>query len=126
MLPLARAVIAPHRARVARGRDSFAARVHLDGRQLAELDAAARETAAALQDRVMNAVLSGEVLPSSFKPMTGVTVARELLDIVGRGNHRFIDALRDDQRAELARHPFDFADYLVFSTPWEEALSFLD
>jgi hypothetical protein len=126
MLPLARAVIAPHRARVARGRDSFAARVRLDGHQLAELDAAARETATALQDRVMNAVLSGEVAPASFKPMTGVTVARELLDIVGRGNRRFLDTLRDDQRAELARHPFDFADYLVFSTPWEDALSFLD
>jgi hypothetical protein len=126
MLPLARAVIAPHRARIARGRDSFAAQVRLDSRQLAELDAAARETATALQDRVMNAVLSGEILPASFKPMTGVTVARELLDIVDRGNRRFVETLRDDQRAALTRHPFDFADYLVFSTPWEDALGFLD
>jgi hypothetical protein len=126
MLPLARAAIAPHRARVARGRDHLAAQVQLDARQLAELDAAARETAAALQDRVMSAVLGGEVSPASFKPMTGVTVARELLDIVGRGNRRFVDTLREDQRAALARHPFDFADYLVFSTPWEDALRFLD
>ena len=53
-------------------------------------------------------------------------VARELLDIVGRGNQRFLAALRDDQRAKLAQHPFDFGDYLVFATRWEDALKFLD
>ena len=74
----------------------------------------------------MGAVLNGELSPSTFKPMTGVSVARDLLDIVGRGNHRFLDSLHDDQRAKLAQHPFDFGDYLVFSTPWEAALSFLD
>jgi len=126
MLPLAQAVIAPHRARVARSRESFAALANLDARQRAELDGATQETAAALQDRVMGAVLNGELSPSTFKPMTGVSVARELLDIVGRGNRRFVDSLRDDQRAKLAQHPFDFGDYLVFSTPWEDALKFLD
>jgi hypothetical protein len=34
--------------------------------------------------------------------------------------------LREDQRKALAQHPFDFADYLVFSTPWEDALGFLN
>ncbi len=74
----------------------------------------------------MAAVLGGELSPATFKPMAGVSVARELLDIVGRGNRRFLGALRDDQRAKLAQHPFDFGDYLVFSTPWEDALKLLD
>jgi hypothetical protein len=122
LLPLALTAIAPQRARVARSRDSFAALASLDPRQRAELDAAAQDTAAALEDRVMTAVLGGELSPATFKPMTGVGVARDLLDIVGRGNRRFLDSLRDDQRAALAGHPFDFGDYLVFSTRWEDAL----
>jgi hypothetical protein len=125
MLPLAVAAIAPQRARVARSRDSFAELAHLDTRQRAELDAAVDETAAALQERVMNAALGGELATATFKPMAGVEMARELLDIVGRGNRRFLAALRTDQRAALARHPFDFGDYLVFSTRWEEALKLL-
>jgi len=126
LLPLAKAAIAPQRARVARSRDDFAQLANLDPHQRAELDSAAQETAAALQERVMGAVLNGELSPSTFKPMTGVSAARDLLDIVGRGNRRFLDSLHDDQRAKLAQHPFDFGDYLVFSTPWEAALSFLD
>jgi hypothetical protein len=126
MLPLAQAAIAPQRARVARSRDAFSQLAGLDEHQRTELDAAAQEAAAALQDRVMAAVLGGELSASTFKPMLGVTVARELLDIVGRGNQRFLAALRDDQRAKLAQHPFDFGDYLVFATRWEDALKFLD
>jgi hypothetical protein len=126
MLPLAQAAIAPQRARVARSRDSFAALAKLDARQRAELDGAAQDTAAALQERVMAAVLNGEISPATFKPMIGVSVARDLLDIVGRGNRRFLDSLDDAQRGKLAQHPFDFGDYLVFSTPWEDALKFLD
>jgi len=126
MLPLAQAVIAPQRARVARSRDRFAALANLDAHQRAELDGAAEDTAAALQDRVMTAILGGELSPATFKPMIGVGVARDLLDIVGRGNRRFLAALRDDQRTQLAQHPFDFGDYLVFSTPWEDALKLLD
>ncbi|HSR95720.1 MAG TPA: hypothetical protein VLM79_01565 [Kofleriaceae bacterium] len=126
MLPLAQAAIAPQRARVARSRDAFAQTAGLDDHQRAELDAAAHETAAAIEDRVMSAVIGGELMPATFKPMTGVSVARELLDIVARGNQRFVAGLRDDQRAKLAQHPFDFGDYLVFATPWEDALKFLD
>jgi hypothetical protein len=126
MLPLAQAAIAPQRVRVARSRAAFSQLAGLDDHQRAELDAAAQETSAAIQDRVMAAVLGGELSPATFKPMVGVSVARELLDIVGRGNRRFLGALRDDQRAKLAEHPFDFGDYLVFSTPWEDALKFLD
>lgn len=125
MLPLAVAAIAPQRARVARSLDSFAALAHLDPRQRAELDAATRDTAAALQERVLAAVLGGELAPATFKPMAGVGLAREVLDIVERGNRRFLDALHTDQRAALAQHPFDFGDYLVFSTRWEDALRLL-
>lgn len=125
MLPLAVAAVAPQRARVARSRDSFAELAHLDARQRAELDAAVDEAATALQERVMNAVLGGELAPATFKPMAGVAMARDLLDIVGRGNRRFMGALRAEQRAALAQHPFDFGDYLVFSTRWEEALKLL-
>lgn len=125
MLPLAVAAIAPQRARIARSRDGFAALAGLDAGQRAELDAAAQDAAAALQDRVMSAVLGGELAPAVFKPMAGVALARDLLDIVSRGNRRFLDALRADQRAQLAQHPFDFADYLVFSTRWEDALGLL-
>jgi len=122
LLPVGLAVIGPQRARVARGRDAFLGLARLDARQRAELDAATREAAEALQDRVMSAVLDGEFSPGTFKPMAGVALASDLLGIVGRGNRRFLDALRADQRATLAQHPFDFADYLVFSTRWEDAL----
>jgi hypothetical protein len=126
MLPLAQAAIGPQRARVARSRDQFAALADLDAHQRAELEAAAQDTATALQERVIGAVLNGEIDPAAFKPMIGVRIARELLDIVDRGDQRFLASLRNEQRAQLARHPFDFGDYLVFSTPWEDALGALD
>ena len=126
MVPIAQAVVAPQRARVARSRDSFAELAQLDAHQRGELDRAARDAAAAIRDRVVDAVMSGELAPAVFKPMAGVTVARDLLDIVDRGNRRFVGALRDDQRGELADHPFDFGDYLVFSTRWEDAFQLFD
>jgi hypothetical protein len=126
LLPLAQSAIAPQRARVARGRDSFAALAHLDAHQRAELDGATQDTASALQERVLGALMNGEVSPATFKPMVGVDIARDLIDIVERGNRRFLDSLDADQRAKLAQHPFDFGDYLVFSTPWENALKFFD
>ena len=51
--------------------------------------------------------------------MTGVTLARDVLDIVDRGNARFVGALTPEQRAASG---IDFADYLAFSTRWEDAL----
>lgn len=122
MVPLAKAAVAPHRVRVARGRDEFAAIANLDPRQRAELEAAVRDAAAQIQDRVIDAALGGELSPASFKPMTAVALVRDVLDAVDQANKRFLGSLRDDQRAKLAQHPFDFADYLVFSTKWEEAL----
>lgn len=123
MIPLAQMAVAPQRARLTRSREDFARAANLDERQLAELDATTKETATAIQDRLFNAVLSGELAPGTFKPMAGVTVARDVLDLVDRANKRFTGSLREDQRGTLASHPFDFGDYLVFSTRWEDAIS---
>lgn len=123
MIPLAQMAVAPQRARLARSRDDFAKVANLDAQQVATLDATAKETATAIQDRLFNAVLSGELAPGTFKPMAGVTVARDVLDLVDRANKKFTGSLREDQRGKLASHPFDFGDYLVFSTRWEDAIS---
>jgi hypothetical protein len=123
MLPLAQLAVAPQRARVARSRDQLVRLVGLDRAQQGELDAATRDAAQAIQDRLFNAVLSGEVAPASFKPMAGVAVARDVLDTIDRANKRFVATLTDAQRTQLAQHPFDFADHLLFSTRWEDAIS---
>lgn len=126
MLPLAQAAIAPHRSRVAKSRDNIAQLIGMDDRQKATLDAAVVETQTAIQDRVMNGILSGELMPATFKPMAGVAAARDILDLVDRANKKFLATLTEDQRGKLATHPFDFADYLVFSAKWEQAFDFLD
>ncbi len=122
MLPLAQAAIAPHRARVAKGREDFAAKVGLDTQQRAQLDAAVQEAQTQIQDKVMTALLSGDLSPRNFKPMTGVTLARDVLDSVDKANAKFMSSLREDQKSSLGTHPFDFADYLLFSARWEDAL----
>jgi hypothetical protein len=118
MLPLAELAIAPQRARVARLRDDF----KLDPHAREELDAAVLEASTAIENRVMAAIANRELT----KPMAGVEVARDILDIVDKGNTRFTTALSADQRAQLATHRFDFADYLLFSAKWEDALHVLD
>lgn len=123
LLPLAEAAVAPQRARVARLRDDFA---RLDPHQRAELDGAVADAARAIQDRIQAAFASGELRPATFKPMTGVAIARDVLDIVDRGNTRFAGTLTPDQQTELAAHRFDFADYLLFTARWEDALHALD
>jgi hypothetical protein len=124
IVPLAQQAIAPQRDRVARGREAFAAAAGLDARQRAELDAAVAEAADAIQGRLYEGVLGGDLMPSRFKPMAGVGAARDVLDAVDRANQRFLGSLREDQRAALARHPFDLADYLLFSTRWEDAIGY--
>jgi hypothetical protein len=126
LLPIVQSAIQPQRDRVARIRDDFAAAADLSDRQRADLDTATQQTASALENRVMDAVMNGELDPSTFKPMAGVSMARDLINIVDQGNHRFLDSLSPDQRAKLAQHPFDFGDNLLFSTPWENVLKFLD
>jgi len=122
MAPLAKAAIAPQRSRVSRSRDDLVQKLGLDSGQQRELDAAVSEAASLIQDRVMNAALSGELMPSRLKPMAGVRLARDVLDLVDKADHRFSSVLRGDQQASLAKHPFDMADYLLFSPRWEQAI----
>lgn len=119
ILPLAQLAAAPQRARVARMRDELP---RLDAHQRTELDAAVAEAAQAIRDRVISAFAAGELAPATFKPMTGVAVARDVLDIVDRGNTRFVSSLTPDQQNRLATQRFDFADYLLFTARWEDAL----
>jgi hypothetical protein len=114
IVPLAQLAIAPQRARVARMREQ------LDDHQRTTLDAAATAAATEIEARVTSAILDGEL--NTLEPMTGVTMARELLDIVDRGNTQFMGSLSAEQRTQLAANRFDFADYLLFSTHWEDAL----
>jgi hypothetical protein len=113
VVPIAQVMIAPQRERVVRARDA------LDDHERAELDAAQGEAAAAIEARITSAFVNGELQPSALRPMTGVTLARDILDIVDRGNTRFVGSLTPEQRAEST---FDFADYLLFATRWEDAL----
>lgn len=122
MAPLARAAIAPQRNRVARSRADLVQKLGLDSGQQAALDAAVSDAASQIQDRVMNAALSGELMPSRLKPMAGVRLVRDVLDLVDKADHRFTGVLRSDQQATLAKHPFDMADYLLFSPRWEQAI----
>ncbi|HUQ03250.1 MAG TPA: hypothetical protein VM261_12195 [Kofleriaceae bacterium] len=122
IVPLAQAAVAPHRSRVARGLDDFSQRAGLNSTQRAELDAAVQEAASTIGDRVLGAALGGDFSPQTFKPSMGVALARDVLDAVDKANRRFEASLREDQRAALAGHPFDVADYLLFSTRWEDMI----
>jgi hypothetical protein len=39
------------------------------------------------------------------------------------GADKRCSARTEDPRARLAAHPFDFGDYLLFHTRWEDAIS---
>ncbi len=122
LVPLAQAAVAPHRERVQRGRASFEEAAHLDARQRGELDAAVDEAGTVIQERIMQGVLSGELMPGQLKASAGVAFVGDVLDAVEGANTRFTSSLRDDQREVLATHPFDVADYLLFSVRWEDML----
>jgi len=119
VLPIAQAVIAPQRTRVAAVRQRVATAAKLDARQLAELDAAVGDAADAIVNRVWDAVGSGEVWPR-LRPAAGVALAADLLTTVVGADRRFRAALSDEQLATVDREGFDIADYLLFSVPWEE------
>jgi hypothetical protein len=119
VLPIAQAVIAPQRTRVAAVRQRVAAAAKLDARQLAELDAAVGEASDAIVNRVWDAVGSGEVWPR-LRPAAGVALAADLLTAVVGADRRFRAALSAEQLATVDREGFDVADYLLFSVPWEE------
>ncbi|HEY0250070.1 MAG TPA: hypothetical protein VGC41_01035 [Kofleriaceae bacterium] len=114
IVPLVELVVAPQRARVERIHDQ------LPEAQRLALDAAAGKTAQAIQDRITAAVMDGEL--QAMKPMQGVTLAREVLDLVDQGNTEMVGSLTAEQREQLATSHFDFAEYLALGTHWEDAL----
>ncbi len=122
IVPLAQAAIAPQRSRVARSRDDLAQRIGLDDRQKRELEAATTETASAIEERALRAAFSGELDPATWKPMMALAALTDVLQLVEQGNARFMATLSTEQRAKLALHPFDFGDYLLFATRWEDVL----
>ena len=122
VLPLAETAMAPQRARVARMRDELS----LAPAQRTDLDANVTVTVTAIENRIMTGLASGELDPQALTPTSGIAVARDVLDAIDRGNTRFQHSLTADQRAALGPLHFDFADYFVFSAPWEDALHVLD
>jgi hypothetical protein len=126
LVPIAQAAIAPHRVRVQRGLADLAKTIGLDPRQRAALDAAVDEAGTAIQERVMEGILSGDLVPARFKPSTGVAFARDVLALADTANQKFLATLTTSQRAALAEHPFDVADYLLFSVRWEDMLGVTD
>jgi hypothetical protein len=122
VLPLAETMITPQRARVARMREELS----LAPAQRAALDSNVTATATVIENRIIAGIASGEIDPHALTPMGGVAVARDVLDAIDHGNQQFQSSLTADQRAALGPLHFDFADYFVFSAPWEDALKFLD
>ncbi|MFT3698714.1 MAG: hypothetical protein QM831_36545 [Kofleriaceae bacterium] len=114
ILPLAELAIAPQRMRVARVHDQ------LPEVQRAALDAQVEKTGKAIEDRVTQAFFDAD-LQSSMKPMQGVALARDVLDLVDQGNSEMMGSFTPEQREQMSK--FDFADYLLFSRHWEDALA---
>jgi hypothetical protein len=122
VLPVVQAAAASQRARVSRNLERFSQEAGLSVAQRRALDTAVGEAADAIQDRVVQAVLAGEILPPRLKPSGGVAFARDVLDEMDRAHRRFADSLTGGQREQLAASSFDVVDYLVFSTRWEDML----
>jgi hypothetical protein len=122
LYPFARALVEPHRARVQRSLDDFDAHAHHTAAQHEALDTAVDDAATAIEDKVMEGITSGDLMPGNFKPATGLTYARQVLDAIDDADQHFLASLTADQREILAQHPFDFADYLLFHTHWEELI----
>jgi hypothetical protein len=125
ILPVAKAVLDPQRARIAKWRLAFEAEAELDEAQRKELDAAVEEASEALLSRISHAVQTGEISPR-MKPADGVAIARDLLQIADDTTQRFKSTLRDDQLEALKHSRFDVTDYLFFSTKWEDLLGVED
>lgn len=122
VLPVVQSVWDPQRARVERQRERFEKAANLSLAQRQELDAAVDEASEALKDRLMQGILSEELMPP-WKPSTAVAFARDILDTVDKANQRMRSSLDADQLEILATSPFDMADYLLFATRWEDLLN---
>ncbi|HUS64791.1 MAG TPA: hypothetical protein VMZ28_09635 [Kofleriaceae bacterium] len=119
VLPMAQAVVAPQRTRVANKRREVASAARLDARQEAELDAAVAEASDAVVNRVWQAVGTQEVWPR-LRPAAAAALASDLLAAVVAADRRFRATLTAEQIAVLDERGFDVIDYLAFSVPWEE------
>lgn len=126
VVPVAQLAVAPHRARVAESRRRFVEEAGLDAAQEQALDAAVQRAADDIQSHVMQAVLSGELLPPRVRPAKAVAFARDVLDMLDRANREFRATLTAGQRAHLDAGGFDVIDYLFFSTRWEDALGVVE
>lgn len=122
VLPVVQAVWDPQRGRVERQRERFEKTANLSVEQRREIDAAVSEASEALKDRLMQGILSEELMPP-WKPTTAVTFARDVLDTVVKADQRMRASLTDEQLEALAGSPFDMADYLLFATRWEDLLN---
>jgi hypothetical protein len=122
VLPVVQAAAAPHRRRVRENFDAFADEADLDADQRRRIEAAVEQAGTAIQDRIMQGVLSGELMPPDVKPSTGVAFARDVLDLADGANRRTLEILSERQREILGGSRFDVVDYLVFSTRWEDML----
>jgi hypothetical protein len=122
VLPLAKAAAAPQRARVQRWRADFEKNAGLDEAQKLALAQAAHDAGDALKDQIMGGVLGGELMPPHVRPMRGVRFTRDLLDTLIVGEQKFRARLSPAQQQALDAGRFDFADYVLFSTRWEDLL----
>jgi hypothetical protein len=125
MIPVVQQLVEPQRQRVRDARARFEQAAALDAGQKAALDAAADQAAEAILDRVLQGALSGELRPG-MQPMTAIAAARDLLDAVLAAEQRFKAALGADPSAAMAGSRFDFADYVLFATRWEQMLGLAD
>jgi hypothetical protein len=126
MVPVAQAVLAPQRRRVQAGFDAFADAAGLTERQRRDIDAAVGRRAEAIQDRIMQGVLSGEVLPGNVTPSSGVAFAHDVLGELDGASHDVRGLLSAGQLDVLHGSRFDVVDYLVFSTRWEDMLGVVE
>jgi hypothetical protein len=122
VLPLVREVLGPQRTRVQALRSDVAGSARLEKAQLTLLDTVVGEAGEAIKDRIMQGILSGELMPRNLKPATGVAAARDVLELADQANRKFRAALRPEQLTALDASRFDVAEYLLFSTRWEDML----
>jgi hypothetical protein len=106
---------------VARLREGFTEAARLDEPQRRALDETVDAAGEAMKDRILQAVLFGEIGPRT-KPGAALAFGRDLLAIGADAHERFRAALRPDQLEALERDRFDLAEYLLFRTRWEDLL----
>jgi hypothetical protein len=122
MVPVAQAAIAPQRQRVERAYGSFAEAARLSERDRARIDGIIEQTRGAIMDRVGQAVFGGEFFGPQVRPMHGVRLAHELLDMVVSADRELRDGLSPSGLAALEESRFDLAEYLLIATRWEELI----